>query len=237
MHNLIRWLVETFIFSPWVNIFILWAGLYRLHDGRARLKYEAKDDHRVDQIPDADVRQLWHTLSKLNIQYGRFFIGYGWYLIAVAVINFYFYGYLNLDFTNLVDHALNRLMFAVLLFGLPISYVIAKSNCFFYQYYYSIVYIIFDAVFDALFFDNSDSGINYTEEKECFYRWYQEQDFEPRKSEYWARRTFPDQIPRLDTAVNSFFSYKMALVGSFIWYPLVILTSFYLICYQWYLMI
>ena len=80
-------------------IFLLISGLYRMYDGRRRLLFEQQPDDRVNLIPDDDVVQLWHNLTKLNIKFGHFFQKYGLFLVVCAVVNIllFFKTYLNLQ--------------------------------------------------------------------------------------------------------------------------------------------
>ncbi|MBQ5429428.1 MAG: hypothetical protein IIU35_03405 [Neisseriaceae bacterium] len=50
------------------SIFLLLSGVYRMYDGKKRLLFEQQADDRVNSIPDEDVVQLWHNLTKLNIK-------------------------------------------------------------------------------------------------------------------------------------------------------------------------
>lgn len=68
-------------------IFLLISGLYRMYDGRRRLLFEQQPDDRVNLIPDDDVVQLWHNLTKLNIKFGHFFQKYGLFLMVSAIVN------------------------------------------------------------------------------------------------------------------------------------------------------
>lgn len=69
--------------------FFLIAGIYRYRDGCKRLKRapEAERDERWKQIPDADVVEWWHRLTRLDREFGVFFKRYGMFLIAVSVFN------------------------------------------------------------------------------------------------------------------------------------------------------
>lgn len=68
-------------------IFLLFSGIYRMYDGKRRLLFEQQPDDRVNSIPDEDVVQLWHNLTKLNIKLGHFFKKYGLFIIICAIIN------------------------------------------------------------------------------------------------------------------------------------------------------
>ena len=83
-------------------IFLLCSGLYRMYDGRRRLLFEQQPDDRVNLIPDDDVVQLWHNLTKLNIKFGYFFQKYGLFLVVCAAVNILFFLKTNLSIKDII---------------------------------------------------------------------------------------------------------------------------------------
>ncbi|MBQ9682316.1 MAG: hypothetical protein IJV35_03500 [Neisseriaceae bacterium] len=85
-------------------IFLLCSGLYRMYDGRRRLLFEQQPDDRVNLIPDDDVVQLWHNLTKLNIKFGHFFQKYGLFLMSCAVVNILLFFKTHLTIQEIIKH-------------------------------------------------------------------------------------------------------------------------------------
>lgn len=85
-------------------IFLLCSGLYRMYDGRRRLLFEQQPDDRVNLIPDDDVVQLWHNLTKLNIKFGHFFQKYGLFLMICAVVNISLFFKTHLTIQEIIKH-------------------------------------------------------------------------------------------------------------------------------------
>ena len=85
-------------------IFLLISGLYRMYDGRRRLLFEQQPDDRVNLIPDDDVVQLWHNLTKLNIKFGHFFQKYGLFLVVCAVVNILLFFKTHLTIQEIIKH-------------------------------------------------------------------------------------------------------------------------------------
>lgn len=70
-------------------LFLLAAGTYRYSDGRKRLSRAdaAVRDERWRAIPDAEVVDWWHRVTRLDRQFGVFFKRYGLFLIAISLVN------------------------------------------------------------------------------------------------------------------------------------------------------
>ncbi|MBR5676432.1 MAG: hypothetical protein IKX14_08385 [Neisseriaceae bacterium] len=83
-------------------IFLLFSGIYRIYDGKRRLLFEQQPDDRINSIPDEDVVQLWHNLTKFNIKFGHFFKKYGLFISICAIINLVLFFETHLTIQELV---------------------------------------------------------------------------------------------------------------------------------------
>lgn len=68
-------------------VFLMLIGAFRLYDGKRKLQAETTLVDKYNQIPDKDVRAHYKLLNFLNQKFGKFYIYYGFLLIATSVFN------------------------------------------------------------------------------------------------------------------------------------------------------
>lgn len=73
----------------WCAVFfwLMGVGVFRLCNGKSKLKADAAPDDRCNKIPDEDVREHFKYLIFLNKKFGKFYIYYGLFLIVTSIFN------------------------------------------------------------------------------------------------------------------------------------------------------
>ena len=108
-------------------IFLLFSGIYRLYDSRQRFLFEQQKDERIHSIPDEDVKQLWLNLSKLNIQYAKFFKRYGFFITTCSIINILLFIHTQLTVDDLIGSDVIKIILPTIV-TLVLGWIILGEN-------------------------------------------------------------------------------------------------------------
>lgn len=188
-------------------IFLLFSGIYRLYDSRQRFLFEQQKDERIHSIPDEDVKQLWLNLSKLNIQYAKFFKKYGLFVTTCSIINILLFIHTQLTVDDLIGSDVIKIILPTIV-TLVLGWIILGENV-----------------------RNSYSSfmINFHIEKKHIYRLYKKYNFSKRDD--WQK--YFDFEGDLYVLNNWIGKEKTIVTGSIIYYAswlllIILITAFHL---------